>query len=1364
MDSYNPSGLSPEELERLNQTEIPRYTGDPDDPATPDTTPQQTRAAKREAEKNPPKKSEDIATDIVKEVEQRERANKRFDYSTQSGRYSPGTEADFKAMEVVGPAVASPVLAPIDLAMDVVGLAGGQAIDDAWDEKTKFSTPLAQATRDITGLIVPTIAGSALAAPVVGSAVFRATGGSGIARGLSKVFTSAAIDATVTGVSDYSERDEGIATGLDQLLDNMGNPLGMNIPDAWQVMDGDSPPARRFKLMMEAGIFSLAGDGLGYLLSRGKGPMEWMIPKEEKATNYKISAAIENPDPYSVKRTHEIDDEILEANQARLGKFLTNDEADAVVAKLELEKSEIIDEVASTGNSRVTQDPLDSYVQKQDASRDWQTDEIGSRKLLADPQYTKYDPDIQSELADPSQTVRFSSPPGAVARNAADIATMEMMPQKGVPSPVVTDPMLQDGIGVSGSSRDVIVSIAEDKSQAGVYDAAWGGMKISYKEIEDSGWRTMRDILEAEDIDQLRNLFLDKRDIRTLSEGVTANPISDPTASQVGPALQALTSMYLDGDVAKTSARVMKTTGLEIEAISESLYKFKGAVDPDRATQIITDKMSFLFEEYGLNKSLAGWSLANKKWWKNLGTKKTPQQVAEEIQELVTKNRENAINMHQRMKALMEKNPQAAHTLAMAYDVTNGEVDTLVKMTKWARKQMNPGSLLYNADGQLNLFAKGLKQIRYNNVLSGLSAMTAAVGNGAALLLKPLEYMAGAGLLALSGDTHRLRAGLYAFNAFDAQGPALKDAFEMFKRASSDPQSVMARIRKDYQFSDDARWEVLERIEDLAVQEGKTGDAFMIRWMRWNRDIGHNPVMRWGTNAMLAIDTYTNTLLATANSKFRAYDEILTGGGNLSKGSLKAAAKKHYNNIFDDGGMIKDTWLKHTSGDVALNADSSIADSITDLTNRVPALTPFLMFPRTGVNWVRKSLTYMPVANLIDGRTRKLLLAGDNQEKIVEALMEHGIDASKEPQFMMIYKNLKAEQMGRIAMGSGLALGLGQYALAGNIRGNLPPGKQDQRFWRQNEIQPKMIKLMGNWVSYEGILPFDPVLSIIGDMAYHANSISPKVIEDTIGQITWTFAQSFTGNTPLGGLESLVQLAGGDRGAAMQRFIANEARSMVPLSGGLGVTANAISSTQKDIYNDWRTYLMNRLPGVNAMLPEQIDVWTGNAIREFEPMLRIINALSPIKVSTATEEWRQWLLSTGFNGTSMLRKDSSGEYEFTPEEREVIMGYVGKQELWREIEKISKRDDYNQFLDDLRNHRKSGKDSRDVDLPEQTGPVYTHIRKILRQGLERAEQQALRDEVFPIDTVLGAKLAKKYLKYGNVQQAIQAQQDTLNLQ
>jgi len=128
MDSDNHSGLSEEELKRLYDTEVQEYTGDPNDASTPNTTPGQKRLKQREAER--------LEQERV-EAEQTEQA--KFDYKAQSGRYSAGTEADYKAMEVLAPVVTAATPLPfIDLGMEAGGLAGGQATDDAWDEKTKF--------------------------------------------------------------------------------------------------------------------------------------------------------------------------------------------------------------------------------------------------------------------------------------------------------------------------------------------------------------------------------------------------------------------------------------------------------------------------------------------------------------------------------------------------------------------------------------------------------------------------------------------------------------------------------------------------------------------------------------------------------------------------------------------------------------------------------------------------------------------------------------------------------------------------------------------------------------------------------------------------------------------------------------------------------------------------------------------------------------------------------------------------------------------------------------------------------------------------------------------------------------------------
>jgi len=53
---------------------------------------------------------------------------------------------------------AAPALAGIDFGLDAVGkIPGASWIDDAWDEKTKFSNPNLQATRDVASVILPSI-------------------------------------------------------------------------------------------------------------------------------------------------------------------------------------------------------------------------------------------------------------------------------------------------------------------------------------------------------------------------------------------------------------------------------------------------------------------------------------------------------------------------------------------------------------------------------------------------------------------------------------------------------------------------------------------------------------------------------------------------------------------------------------------------------------------------------------------------------------------------------------------------------------------------------------------------------------------------------------------------------------------------------------------------------------------------------------------------------------------------------------------------------------------------------------------------------------------------------------------------------
>ena len=147
-------------------------------------------------------------------------------------------------------------------------------------------------------------------------------------------------------------------------------------------------------------------------------------------------------------------------------------------------------------------------------------------------------------------------------------------------------------------------------------------------------------------------------------------------------------------------------------------------------------------DEYALNKYLSGWSLRNKNWFDQL----PPRDAEEGIQTLLEefKTAENSIHAKNKkftktLKELRKNKPEALRPLIDAYAHTNGDVDSLAKLYKWAADQITPVGMLKSPDPKnMNLFAKAAWGVRYNNMLSGISAFRAGLGNGVQLILRPI--------------------------------------------------------------------------------------------------------------------------------------------------------------------------------------------------------------------------------------------------------------------------------------------------------------------------------------------------------------------------------------------------------------------------------------------------------------------------------------------------------------------------------------------------------------------------------------------------------------------------------------------------
>jgi hypothetical protein len=1268
----------------------------------------------------------------------------------------------------------------IDFGMDAIGrIKGAEQIDDTWDAQTKFKNPVFRQVREAASTILPSI--------MLGKATGGMIGG-GIQKGLAALGINAAGEAAIISVSDQGT-DDNLSTIVSKAAP------WIPVPEQLVIQDDDSPEVRRQKNQYEAAGTSIVADLLGFAFGARKAVMGWFEPKDDTAKAYKASEAMVNADPATATALSEISTRVDEADTAaqetaalieiaqRQGvdpvevDQMVNGLLEQTRASKELSKQadELTAEYLSTGASRLTEDPLDSYVTRQQTSRDLQIDEVGKGRLLDDPGGASgVDPAITPHLFPEGSTAALSIPPGHVARNAADVAAIKYGTSKGTPAPLLSERAYYDLSKGNTVSRNHIVDLAEATRSAGNFDAVVDGFRYTKAQMSDAAWKIYNDVVLARTVDDTKKLFLDARDVKHLLDGRAIKYVNDVQAEAIAFAMRDLTDKYLGRVVNETSARAMDTTAREVTDIAAAYKAMPETADYDRITEMMGDRLAFLMEEYGLNKYIAGWALKNQDRWQKLLKSAPDKQVAiEEITRQfdvkVQEKHAQAQNYRNMISTIAKERPDAAQVLIDAFAASGGDVDTYDKLLKWTAQQVSPVGLLKGVDGGLNAFAQGAFAIRYGNMLSGLSALKAITGSQLLLNLRGINTALGTGLGMLMGKNtpQDFRRSIHVWSAMNGTNQrALADAWQSYKGLWNNGKWGDDAVMD---FKDLARedlvldynptiWDTLEGMEKVWEKNGDWGKLMQYRAARFMYDLGNWRWLKYGTNMMIGNDAYAQTTIAIQHARFQAYEEVIGMGykGEQLQEQLAKAEKLAYGEMFDSAGNVKDSFVKYASGEIALNLDDEMASKLSMITSQIPPLKTLFMFPKTGVNAAKLAASYTPLA-MLPGSSRysKVLWAGNDLDLIKEALEEHGIIYDATPNAMAVFKGLEAEYRGRVAFGSLLAGGLFNYAIGGNIRGNGPVNPSERKKLRDNfGWEQKTINIGGKWVSYAGLEPLDTVLTLIGDLAYYATDIGSPMMEDYTTKLGWTFAATFVNKTFMAGLEPLVAILNQDE-TAIQRLLANEVRSYIPWSGALGVASNAITSSQKDIYNDMIGYVKNRLPGLSSSLPERIDIFTGQPLNDIEnPFLRIVNAVNPVKVGEGTEPWRQWLINTGWDGMQMIRMDSTGNHEYTPAEREVLYRYIGEQQIWKQYEKLSQNKKYNDQLDRVRAMRVQGRSSEEIEVAQLE--AYTVLNQILTDAQKIAEQRLQTDNPAIWNGIQEAIRTKNYMKQGRVDDAARA--------
>ena len=1294
-----------------------------------------------------------------------------------------GQEPSFidKAGSVVREAVESTIAVPMgmtDFGMDYIGrIPGAEWIDDAWDAKTKFKNPGVQKIREVASVLAPSIG----VGTVSGLGTAGMAGGP-IARGLAAIGINLAGDVTVNAISDQSEGDT-VSTIVKEAAP------WLPVPDALVVKDTDSPEQRRYKNIYESAGISIVGDIIGYSAAAGRGVMDWFKPNDRTAQEFMSSEVLVNADAPTATRLSELDTRRMELQQ-QLDQVAATPaldqetlraqleiigELDSQIKALDSEAGKLTQQYTNTGATDLTESPLESFVERQQISRDSQIDQVGKGRLMDDPEGAGgVDPTITPTMFPEGSTAALSTPPGNIARNMADTTAIKLGNSGGTPAPILSERAYHDLSKGNTVSRGIIEDLAEGTRATGNFDAIVDGFRYTKAQMSDQAWKIYNDIIGTDKVTDLKNLFLDARDVKHLLDGRAIKYVNDIQAEAIGYAMRDLTDRYLGKIVTETSARAMDTVGREVADIAEGYKAFPETADLSRVTEMIGDRLAFLMEEYALNKYIAGWSLKNQDRWQKF-LKESPdkeaalKQITNDFDLKVQEKHAQAQGYRDMIRKIASERPEAAQPLIDAFALSKGDVDTLDKLMKWASKQVSPMGLIYSPDGNLNAFAQGAWSVRYNNMLSGISALKAITGSTVSLTLRTSNAFLGTGIGMLMGKNtpEDLRKATYVYSSWwTVNKRAMGDAWDTFKRTwnngkwGNDATMDFRELAREDLVTDynPNIWDTLADMEAVWEKDGNWGKLFQYRSARFLYDLGNWRWFKYGTNLMIANDAYTQTTVASQLARFRAWDEVFSVGykGAELAQQLAKAEKMAYDESFDAMGNLTDAAAKNAAGEIALNLNDDVSATLTRGVNKLPLLKGFFAFPKTGVNGVKMAMSYTPIATLPGmNKYGKVLMAGDDIDKIKDALMDHNIAYDAVPNGMAIFKGLEAEYRGRVAFSALLTTSMMGYALGGNIRGNGPVNPGERKKLRDNfNWQPKTINIAGKWVSFAGYEPLDTVLTLVGDLAYYSRDIGSTLTENFRDKLMWTLSATFVNKTWVAGLEPLVAMANGDE-TAINRFLANEARAYIPQSGALSVVSNAITSSQKDIYNDFIGYVKNKIPGFSSQLPEQIDIYTGKPLNDIDnPVLRTLNAINPVKISEGTEPWRQWLIDSGWDGIQMIRKDSSGNHEYTTQERETLYKYIGEQQIWKEFDKLSKNKKYNDQLDRIRAMRVQGRPSEEINAAQSE--VYSVLNNIVKDAQKIAESRMQKDNEPMWRSIQESIYNKNLMKQGRIDDAARA--------
>ena len=689
---------------------------------------------------------------------------------------------------------------------------------------------------------------------------------------------------------------------------------------------------------------------------------------------------------------------------------------------------------------------------------------------------------------------------------------------------------------------------------------------------------------------------------------------------------------------------------------------------------------------------------------------------------------ETQSNINTMLSMLMEQGDEELAEVLLDVFKASDDIHNWKDLDAFIHQQVVGGK--FNGKVKTGDLVKGLQKMMVQSILSGpKTPLRAILGTTTNTYLNGINEAFGAILRApFTNDIIHRKASIAKLKGLFEVIP---EGYEVFqKQWNSKFAANIADIKTRYTEAGTGLDELWEAKRISVEKRGTAGEKAAFYINNITRNLTNNKLFSWAPRALAATDDTFLWISARARSKERAMREVLEEAGDdftkITPDLLKKAEDRHMSHFLDANGNVDisdDAWLTKQFKEVTLTSELKGASAKLDsLFNEIPAIKPFYLFARTGINGLNFSYKNTPLLGALHKESIAILRhTGDDFTELAEYGIKNANDLA----------SARSLFAGRQALGATVVTGMSGMYMAGQLTGNGPADRQLRQQWINAGWKPNHFYIGDVGFDYRTLEPYNVIFSTIADIGDNMELMGSEWAEKRLQAIAFVVGRGVTGKTYMSGLDQLMQIMQMKPGA-FDKAAANILNNSIPLAGMRNEFGKWMNPHMKELNSDMWTSIRNRNQATEFLaadpLPEKSDLLNGKPINNWNIIGRSFNAVSPVQLDIRNDTpGRKLLLDSNYDLKSTTY--AYGGYSFVKDAHvrahfqnaigtvPITVGFKKFKNVEEALNHLAGRKDIKNSMEDM---KRDGSNPANWDIDPNTYPHNTLIDNVMNQARSKA--------------------------------------------